>query len=334
MDAAMKNYSPWNHSLSALKSIQKLSAAALTLAGFATPACAASISVASQPSLYQPFDITITFDTPQCFASTYPLLGDVAYKESTLTIVLSHLKSGACTLTQKVRIPGLPPGAQTIIVQVTKGETPFGGYVEAFPNGSKQYTTVATTVSGVVNVDATASGRADIFTYRDDGGGLVTPPSADRAGLGPIVIGNGRLVNAALGVRGDWLEIGGRPTFSTLTIPVGGSIPDELTALRLVLYPTPLLGVFATADSVLADRLSSEWRTGSPPEPTLIAGDYKYGLVGKLRGGICPLGMSPVYQAFHPVAIGHRYTQSSATYRMLLANGYVGDGAAFCAPVQ
>jgi hypothetical protein len=46
-------------------------------------------------------------------------------------------------------------------------------------------------------------------------------------------------------------------------------------------------------------------------------------------GGICPTGRVPIYRAFEPKAVIHRYVPA-ATYSLLLANGWIGDGIAFC----
>ena len=46
-------------------------------------------------------------------------------------------------------------------------------------------------------------------------------------------------------------------------------------------------------------------------------------------GGICPPGRVTIYRAFEPKAVIHRYVPA-ATYSLLLANGWLGDGVAFC----
>ena len=50
-------------------------------------------------------------------------------------------------------------------------------------------------------------------------------------------------------------------------------------------------------------------------------------------GGICPLGRVTIYRAFEPKALIHRYVPA-ATYRALLANGWKGDGVAFCVAAE
>lgn len=47
-------------------------------------------------------------------------------------------------------------------------------------------------------------------------------------------------------------------------------------------------------------------------------------------GGACPPGSMAIYRAFEPKAVIHRYVPG-ATYSVLLANGWKGDGIAFCA---
>ena len=46
-------------------------------------------------------------------------------------------------------------------------------------------------------------------------------------------------------------------------------------------------------------------------------------------GGACPYTRLPIYRAFDPKSIIHRYVPA-ATYSLLLANGWSGDGIAFC----
>lgn len=46
-------------------------------------------------------------------------------------------------------------------------------------------------------------------------------------------------------------------------------------------------------------------------------------------GGICPGGLVPIYRAYEPKVIIHRFVPQSA-YRLLLGNGWTGDGIVFC----
>ena len=50
-------------------------------------------------------------------------------------------------------------------------------------------------------------------------------------------------------------------------------------------------------------------------------------------GSVCPLGRVTIYRAFEPKALIHRYVPT-ATYRALLANGWTGDGVAFCVAAE
>jgi hypothetical protein len=291
-------------------------------------AIAASIVAVAPPKAYEPFDIDVRCNNSYCLSSTYPLLGDVAYKERRFTITLTHLKSGTCEVVRRLRIPGLPAGSQTLVVQMTGGGAPTNGYI-GFSPGADLLTLVTETVQTSIDVAENGFVKRVLFTYRDDGPRLAVPIPASDVGKGPVVLGNGQLANVAKGIGGDWLEIEGGYTFSVLSPVPGAVVPNQLSALRLLSYPEPYKGIFATIDSSTADRLTAEW-ANTPPYGSTVA----YGLVGKLVDGDCPIGMSPVYQAFHRTAIAHRYTQSASTYRMLLANGYVGDGAVSCAPEQ
>ena len=50
-------------------------------------------------------------------------------------------------------------------------------------------------------------------------------------------------------------------------------------------------------------------------------------------GGVCPAGRITIYRAFEPKVVIHRYVPAS-TYRLLLANGWRGDGVAFCVAAE
>jgi len=101
--------------------------------------------------------------------------------------------------------------------------------------------------------------------------------------------------------------------------------PARMTKLFVLPYPLPYSGAYATTSEPLCAQLSAAW---AAPFNACDSSAY----VLKLENGTCPLGASPVYQAFHRARVSHRYTQSAETYAMLVASaGYAGEGAVWCA---
>jgi hypothetical protein len=115
-------------------------------------------------------------------------------------------------------------------------------------------------------------------------------------------------------------------TFKSLSAPLERrELPTTLARLNQVEYPAPFTGAFVTTDAALAQTLATSW--------SRVAEELPFA-VGKLEAGACPIGMTPVYRLFNPAAVFHRWTQQLETYRVLVANGYIGEGAAWCAPVH
>lgn len=50
-------------------------------------------------------------------------------------------------------------------------------------------------------------------------------------------------------------------------------------------------------------------------------------------GGVCPSARVPIYRAFEPKAVIHRYVPLE-TYRALTSNGWTGEGISFCAAAE
>ena len=52
--------------------------------------------------------------------------------------------------------------------------------------------------------------------------------------------------------------------------------------------------------------------------------------------GACPAGTDPVWRLFNnrvaEMDSNHRFVASSETYRAMMADGWVGEGVAFCSP--
>jgi len=52
--------------------------------------------------------------------------------------------------------------------------------------------------------------------------------------------------------------------------------------------------------------------------------------------GACPVGTDPVWRLFNnrvaELDSNHRFVANQGTYRMMIADGWVGEGVAFCSP--
>jgi hypothetical protein len=302
-----------------LNSAKLTGGAAFVLAALATATAHAqsSLRASTPPVEYAPFEVVVQTSRSYCFDAAFPIFGDVQYSGATLSVVLTHLISplqrrgvaATCSQERRFMLPGLPRGRQTIKVDVTESVADANN-----AQGSR----VSETVTGAIDV-APLSATASLVNFWT---GLFSPGAV--LGEGGIRLTSSRFSMFAGGW--DWLEVGDPATgytFKALSFAAADRLPDALTPLYFVRYPVAFPGGFWTVDKAVAQRLAGEW--GSQVSETLSA-------VGRLNDGACPIGMSPVYQAFHKQAISHRWTQSRAAYSALRANGYAGEGATWCAP--
>ena len=315
------------------KLIRAMGVVAFTTLAMASLSASAQSSIALNPAApkpYEPVAVTVSFSKPYCLNDVYPLLGEVTYENKVLSVVLSHLKTGTCKTTYSFIAPGLPAGSQTIKV-----------IVSARAANPDDPAIVAETVTLATRIGTATDNYEDKFfwTGRIDGDGFfnpfkVTPGTQD----GPLVPYS--LRGNAISVRGDWLEIGNSYaeafttayTFKALSYSTSraSSSQSGLAPLYTLAYPDPLRGLFYTTNLAVYNRLAREWKTANE----IVADAPSSLFVGKQVDGTCPLGMTPVYQAFHPQAIAHRYTQNPVAYRTLIANGYVGEGPQWCSPAR
>lgn len=275
-----------------------------------------TVRTSAPPSEYVPFEVVVQTNNSYCHDATFPIFGDVQYSGGTLSVVLTHLTSPllrttptTCGRERRFTLAGLPRGRQTIKIDVTDlGASANGG------PGARVSETITTSID--VTPFSTTASLANFWTgisrpaLSDGPWGFVLTPSR-----GAIFIG-----------QWDWLEVGDALTsytFKAYAHDAADRLPDALVGLIYVAYPAPYGGTFVTTDRATAQRLAAEWN--KPMTETLFA-------VGRVARGACPIGMSPVYQAFHPQAVSHRWTQSRTAYATLLANGYQGDGVSWCAP--
>ena len=266
---------------------------------------------------YQPFDVVATFSKPYCLSTESPIYSALTLNQGVLNLVLTHVKSGPCLSERRLRVPGLLAGDYRIRVSITDGDSrtlTFEAEVgtatlTVAPNGSTPIT-------------------SRVETARIDGGALAKPFGVYPLGDGPVTLFKGSL-NAPLGPTGVGVEVGQPFSFGVFDqAPTGSYVSDTFVPVYAVNYPAPYLGLFITTSLQTARALQSLWAIPASGEPR----QWFYAL--RLKSGACPLGASPVYQLFNPQVVAHRWTQSMEMYSVLAENGFVGEGAIFCAPKQ
>ena len=288
-------------------------AAIATLVSVGSPTFAQStIRFSSPPVEYTPFEVTVTMSREGCFDTAFPLVGETHYAGTTLAVVLSQLSTPqerpttiSCGRERKFALPGLPRGRQEISVAVTEPNLPR----------------ISETISAVIDVAPISSTNTLVNFWT---GTFVEFLASGGVGPPGFYLTPSRF--SMFASQWNWLELGSEETnftFKAFRVSETEPLPSSLVRLNNVNYPAPLRGTFWTPDAGLAQRLAGEW--SSAPSLRLWA-------VGRLNQGACPIGMSPVYQTFHPKAITHRWTQSRTAYAAMLANGYSGDGPVWCAP--
>ena len=288
------------------------------LAACVNPAHAqGSIQLPTTVAEYTPFEVVVQTSKRYCFDARFPLLGEVQHSTATLSAVLTHLGSPlrpndneiTCGQERRFMLPGLPRGRQTIKIDITDSSD--------FSPAGRTGANVSETV--VASFDVVGFNNADLAYFFT---GVFTP------GLGGAV---GFLLTPTRqsfwNHEWDWLEVGSPLdgyTFRAFSFLPSDRLPPDLLRLYSVKYPRPFGGAFWTTDKSVAQRLAGEWAN------PLLESAFAVGRVS--AGGACPIGMSPVYQTFNARAASHRWTQSRTAYAALLANGYAGEGAAWCAP--
>ncbi len=295
--------------------IRTLFVRALTVTGCAA-LCAGAVMGASLTSPasvaeYVPFTVTIDgVGAPLCDGATANVVGQARIAGSVADIAMPPV--GTRCAARTVSVPGLPRSVNR--VRVTLSEIALNPGQQGTKAVPSQVLEVALEVRPLAGVGDLA--RFWTAEYRD--------------ALAPSTVKLMLTTTRFERFTGEWLwfEVGDPQTeaytFKALSAPTGSAaLPAPLARLYSVEYPAPLAGAFYTVDAGLARSLATAW--------SRVAGEMPYA-VGKLDAGACPMGMTPVLQLFNPSAILHRWTQSTDTYRVLIAGGYVGEGPAWCAP--
>jgi hypothetical protein len=287
----------------------------LLIVGLADTAIA-QVSAPANVVEYTPFTVSVAAaGAPLCDGPTVNVIGSVRVTGDIAHISVPPI--GARCASRTFEIPGLPRAVRTLRIDVTAlavdGNRTAGGGTKA---ASTQVLTHDIEVRPLF-------GMAEMSRFW-------TAEFRSALSSGPV-----RLLLTSSRVEmfaGQWLwfEVGDPQvdayTFKALSAPLAsGGLPSSLVRLTSVEYPAPFAGTFVTGDTALARSLAASWSGVAVELPFAV---------GRVRAGSCPIGMTPVYQLFNPTSVVHRWTQYVETYHVLIANGYVGEGPSWCAPIH
>jgi len=293
--------------------------AALALGGFSlVHAAVTQVVVRPNSSADRSLVADVTFDAPVCLAASesgtlapsQPSATDILQLRvigTTVSIVLDTSAPKTTCVTSSVLsifMPQLVPGAYTL--RVADSKSLFTGYV--YGNN---------VIQGAASTTFTVAAP-----------GLATAI--------PVYLQRGKF-----GTELSTYDAGTYQYFPTYASDTGrwqaafyawprGSVEANVEGLsRVFTLATRIPGLserfFYTIDPRQRDALVA---TGSFVE--IGAGSATAGFAAiPALGGICPPGRVTIYRAFEPKAVIHRYVLA-ATYSLLLGNGWIGDGIAFC----
>ena len=250
-----------------------------------------------EPEAYEPFVIEI--DIPDLYAYYSPQV-DVESNE----ILLLHMETYEITTLPPSEVPvvvevqGLPPGTYAIkTVELPSYE--LDGEPVVYDTGL----TVAV-------AEATPPQKAYAFYHEDTGHYFVTGSEEEADGLLRPEIGGWLIVDTGFHV---WHA-------------------DDLAPAAAV----PVCRFYSSL-------ANSHFYTGSEGECTMLQEEdhgWEYeGIAFQALipdRGACPAGTDPVWRLFNDRAAeldsNHRFVASSETYRAMMADGWIGEGVAFCSP--
>lgn len=267
--------------------------------------------------------VDVAFDTPVCTPSQSGAVAPVTsgppatsiYQSrvdgQTIAVVISATPAiSACTPTSMVTIALPPLAAGTYTIRVADSAFGFSGIVyvnRTIQSFAATTVTVAPDAPPVVNVYLPANGGPATELGVTDLGSYQYFPyyASDRGSWQPVFYGWSR--------RSPEPNSQFQPVYRLITRIAG--LEDR------VLYtidPKERASLLATG-AFAGGTAEAPWLA---PFAAIAA-----------TGGVCPMGRVTIYRAYDPKAVIHRYVPA-ATYRALLANGWKGDGVAFCGAAE
>lgn len=266
--------------------------------------------------------VDVAFDTPVCAASQSAPVASVTsgppatsiYQSridgQTISVVVSATPAiSACTPTSAVTIALPPLAAGTYTIRVADSVLGFSGIIYAnrtIKSSMSTSVTVATDMPPVTNVYLDSHQLDTTLVVYDAGSYQYYPYYASDTG-------------------------GWQPVFYAWSLRSPEPNPQILPVYMLT---TRIAGLeermFYTIDpKERASLLATGAFAGGTAEAPYLA---PFAAIAA-TGGVCPSGRVAIYRAYDPKAVIHRYVPA-ATYRALMANGWKGDGVAFCGAAE
>jgi len=271
----------------------------LLLVGLSASVCRADIVIPEEPEAYQPF--TIEIDIPHLYSYESPHV-DVENKE----IVLMHwpaVKSNFVVPVEKpifLEVQGLPPG-EYVVKTVEVPDSQLDGLHGEFVEKDAGFT--------VTVADAPLAQKIYAFYHLDTAHYFVT--------------GSDEEANEIVQPQTGWIIIDrGFNAWHADDPAPSAAVP----VCRF--YSFQVNSHFYTGDEEECSKLQEEdhgWEYEGIAFQALIP-----------SGGACPAGTDPVWRLFNnrvaELDSNHRFVASSETYRKMMAEGWLGEGVAFCSP--
>ena len=270
------------------------------------------------PTERDTLNIDVRFDAPVCAPNPDPaVLRPAAVTSSaivqsraegqTISVILSATPAFAgCTATSLLTFALPPLAAGTYSLRVAGSTVGFSGTIYANRTiGSSTSTTivVASDLPPVVGVYLDGTGTATILGAEDLGTYQYYPHYASDTG--------------------HWQPVF-RAWVKRTPEPNSQLRPVYALASRIAGLPERLFYTVDTKER--AELLASGAFVDAAPSAAPFAAIAPV-------AGVCPVSRPGVFRAYDPKAMIHRYVPQ-ATYRMLLANGWTGDGIAFCVAAE
>lgn len=251
-------------------------------------------------------DVPITFYTDASDGGTQPL--SISLQGSNVDVVVHAKGSGvecqvpspiAARQTITVNLPGMPAGSYRIQLR--------------FPNR-----VVSHSRDLVVSRTAVTPTTAESLIYGPTQRYFLTANAADLPALG---ITGGEFFSFSSG--GTWPRWAKAETGFKVW-PATGDVPSAAKPVCRF-FNTRVATHFYSAKVTDCDALRGQ--------PDWVDEGTSFRILLP-TSGVCQVGTEPIYRLFSAQLSNHRYTREANTYAAMIAQGWAGEGAVFCAPLS
>ena len=296
----------------------------LALAAVSLPLSAASISRVTinevAPAEQQAVSVNVEFDTPVC-APNQTSASDVTRNGTGVlqarvsgnvvsVVLVTSTEPSLCVPTKNmiIALPALPAGSYALRVSTSVNN--FAGVLYA-------YAGLGPVVSATLSVAPALPAPIKVYLYGYPYSTALTIYDSGSYQIFPTYAND---------------EIQWQPVFYAWPWSASQSHPSlkPVYTLASKFAALPTTRYFYTLDKKERDAMVA---TGTFVDVgTAYPGSSIFAAVASV-GGICPMGLTAIYRAYEPRVAIHRYVPD-ATYQALLANGWNGDGIAFCVAAE